>query len=690
MAERSREQHAAVAEIGEIPPPANPRRRKKCEHDLLKFLTTYFPQTTGLCPFSEDHKRVIARMQHCFENGGRILNAVYRGFAKTTISENSVLWAVLYGKKKFVFMLAATREDAGAIIDSVKSELESNPLLAEDFPEVCRPIEALEGKPQRCASQTCGGELTHMQWTSEVVVLPTIAGSAAAGAIIQTKGLTGATRGKKFKRQDGTNQRPDFVLIDDPQTDKLARSPDQVTKQLGTIHKGVLKGGGHRESTACVCNATVIEPDDAIDQLLDPMKHPAWQGERIPMVKKWADAHETLWLEKYATIRNTFDRSDPEDQRRAHKKATAYYKKNRKKMDAGCVVSWKHCYNPDTELSAIQHAYNALIDDGPVVFASEYQNQPIPPETDGDDLPSVEVIAEKFNRLKRRLVPIDASRVTVFIDVQKKLLPWVVVAWAEGFTGYVIDYGTWPDQKRTRWSLADARITLGHKFPKAGLEGSIYAGLEAATEELLGVPYLRDDGAELQVDRCLIDANWGMSTDVVYQFCRSSQFAATLLPSHGKGITASNIPMAEYKRKKGERLGHNWRIPAVTGKRQVRHVLYDTNYWKSFVFARLAVSLGDPGCLSLFGRSPHRLFAEQMHAEFPVKTEGRGRTVYEWKQKPNHPDNHYLDGLVGCAVAASMCGVTLMGEQSGGAVANRSEKKPRRSLAEMRAEKRKR
>ena len=305
MAERSRRQHAAVAEIGEIPAVKNPRRRKRCERDLLKFLTTYFPHSTGLCPFSDDHLRVISRIQHCFENGGRILNAVYRGFAKTTISENSVLWAVLYGKKKFVFMLAATREDAGNMIDSVKSELETNPLLAEDFPEVCFPIESLEGKPQRCASQTCGGELTHMQWTSDVVVLPAIAGSAAGGAIIQTKGLTGATRGKKFKRHDGTNQRPDFVLIDDPQTDKVARSSDQVVKLLATIHKGVLKGSGHMESAACVCNATVIEPEDMIDQLLDPMKHPSWQAERIPMVKKWASAHETLWMEKYAEIRNT-------------------------------------------------------------------------------------------------------------------------------------------------------------------------------------------------------------------------------------------------------------------------------------------------------------------------------------------------------------------------------------------------
>ena len=74
-------------------------------------------------------------------------------------------------------------------------------------------------------------------------------------------------------------------------------------------------------------------------------------------------------------------------------------------------------------------------------------------------------------------------------------------------------------------------------------------------------------------------------------------------------------------------------MPNVHGKRAVRHVVFDTNYWKSFVHARLAVPMGDRGCLSLFGDKPeqHRLFAEHLTAEYRVKTEGRGRTVDEWK-----------------------------------------------------------
>jgi hypothetical protein len=50
-----------------------------------------------------------------------------------------------------------------------------------------------------------------------------------------------------------------------------------------------------------------------------------------------------------------------------------------------------------------------------------------------------------------------------------------------------------------------------------------------------------------------------------------------------------------------------------------------------------------------------------MHSEYFVRTEGRGRTVDQWKQRAEHRDNHWWDCLVGCAVAASVQGVVLLG-----------------------------
>jgi hypothetical protein len=73
--------------------------------------------------------------------------------------------------------------------------------------------------------------------------------------------------------------------------------------------------------------------------------------------------------------------------------------------------------------------------------------------------------------------------------------------------------------------------------------------------------------------------------------------------------------------------------------------------------------MGDKGCLSLFGRDPekHRLLAEHLTAEYRVKTTGRGRTVDEWKPRPDRVDNHWFDCLVGCAVGAAMQGAVLLG-----------------------------
>jgi phage terminase large subunit GpA-like protein len=329
-------------------------------------------------------------------------------------------------------------------------------------------------------------------------------------------------------------------------------------------------------------------------------------------------------------------------------------------MDAGAMVAWPERYNDD-ELSAIQNAMNLKLRDEAAFFA-EYQNEPLV-EEEAAGILTADEIAAKVNNHRRCEIPLGANHLTMFIDVQGRLL---VVAWEDDLTGYVVDYGSWPDQQRPFFTLRDARRTIPRAFPSAGVEGAIYSALEALTGDYLNRQWRREDGAMVKIDRCLIDANWGQSTDLVYQFCRQSPHSGILLPSHGKFVGASSTPFSEYKRKKGDRIGHHWRIPNVQGRRQVRYVLIDTNYWKSLVHARLAVTMGDKGCVSLFGQKPeeHRLLAEHLVAEYPVKVEARGRVVDEWKLRAAAPDNHWLDCLVGCSVAASIQGASLPGVEA--------------------------
>lgn len=109
----------------------------------------------------------------------------------------------------------------------------------------------------------------------------------------------------------------------------------------------------------------------------------------------------------------------------------------------------------------------------------------------------------------------------------------------------------------TNFTLRDATRTLATAAKGTGLEGSIDAGLETLTGDLLNRRWRREDGTELRIDRCLIDANWGSSTDVVYQFCRQSPHAGVVLPSHGRFVGAASRSLSEYKRKPGERVGLN-------------------------------------------------------------------------------------------------------------------------------------
>ena len=109
----------------------------------------------------------------------------------------------------------------------------------------------------------------------------------------------------------------------------------------------------------------------------------------------------------------------------------------------------------------------------------------------------------------------------------------------------------------------------------------------------------------------------------------------------------------------------HWRVPPLQPGRVVRHLLVDTNHWKSFIHARLAVATGDPGCLSLFApdamAGDHRLLAEHLTAEYPVRVSAKGKEVDEWKARGVGRDNHWLDCLVGCAAAASLLGALLFG-----------------------------
>ena len=652
-AARNRNLALAMAgrDIGELPEVVNPERKKRCRTNFRMFCEEYFPETFSL-EWSPDHLKAIHKIETAVLMGGLFALAMPRGSGKSSLTEVAAIWAMLYGHREFIMLIGATESAALELLDSLMTEFEINEHLAADFPEVCYPIQQLDGIANRCAGQLYHGERTRITWTSNEIVLPTIKGSAASGIVVRVAGITGRIRGMKYKRPDGRSVRPSLVVIDDPQTSESAGSLEQTRKRIRVLAGDILGLAGPGQKISGIMPCTIIRPGDMADIILNRQTHPDWNGERTKMVYEFPK-NMKLW-EKYAEIRAEALREEGNFRR-----ATEFYEAHRAEMDEGAKVSWEARYNND-EISALQHAMNLKFQDEQA-FQAEYQNDPLPEDTGGEEILSIDAICAKINGLPHNKVPLACDRVTLFIDVQKALLFYVVTAWAENFTGSVIDYGSWPDQHRREFSLADANPTIQSEFPRAGLEGGLYAALTALTDDLLGREWEREDGAVLKIERALIDANWGQSTDLVYEFCRESRFAGVVLPSHGRYVGASSKPMTEYRKQPGDRLGFNWMMPSVAKKRAVRHVIFDSNFWKSFVHARLAVAIGDKGSLTLYGRIPgvHQLLAEHLTAEYRVKTSGRGRTVDEWKLKPERHDNHWLDCLAGCAVCGSMLGCNL-------------------------------
>lgn len=665
-----REMAASGRDIGKPPKVKRPKRRASCERNLRLFLETYFPEVFEF-GWSDDHLEFLASVQTRILTGGRQAIAMPRGSGKTSILVRAALWALLYGHRSFLALIAAESEAGEELADQIRIEIETNIGLGEDFPEVCFPVRALEGINQRANAQTINGKRTHLRWKGRTLIFPTVEGSKASGAIVRVAGITGRIRGMSVTTASGKNERPNLVLIDDFQTDDSARSIPQRATREKIISGAILGLAGPGKKTAAFASCTVIEEGDSADRILNKTLHPRWRGQRCRLVYEWpkTDKAVELWT-KYLELR-TEELADGDE---FHPKATAFYAKNRKAMDEGASVGWEDRKLPH-ELSALQHAYG-LRDDNPDTFDAEYQNQPkaIVDVGAGVRLATSDEIVLKTNEYARGEVPDGAEWITVGIDVQQSSLWWVVSAIAEDFQGWILDYGVWPEQPmRGYFTLADIKKTYSKVLEIDEHGTALQAALEALTAELFTRRYAGTDGATLRIDRALIDAgNW---TEDVYEFCRGSDLA--VLPSQGIGVTAKQVPWSTVKKVRGQRRGFGWVMPKVRGTGSARHVNIDTNTWKTAINRAWLAPRKTAASWSLFKGSAiaHRMYADNLTAEFATETSGRGRTLLEWSPRVGR-DNHWLDASVLSGVAAVMLGAKPPAVAAGSVAKANAKSKP--------------
>ena len=616
-----------------IPDPVDMATRERCIAEPDFAIKRWFPDRFTR-PFVGMHYDMIDALDHCMKYGGDQAVAADRGGGKTEILKAMIVWGFVCGIIRYCIYVGANATKAGAQFKDIKHRFETNTLLLADFPEVCAPVWAVDGSAKKGAKQLFEGERTYIEWSAHQLRFARIPGSLCGGAILEYAGLDQAIRGSNI---DGI--RPDFVPLDDPETAESAAHEGQVKTRMDRIDGDI---AGLSENIARVALVTLQNTWCLAAQLTNPQLKETWHGKRYSLVIDWP-ANRELWEEYLVVLKEDQVSGD-----RFHKRATAFYAKRRKAMDAGAKIANPHrgidVHRPDGKLkvlSTLQWVYNEIGRIGIEKVQAEYNNDPIAlpgPETAGLTSQTVQT---RIHGGRQGAIPDDADKITLGIDPGKRYAHWVKVAWQMHAAGRVVDYGVIevPDANRN-----DTPEQTDYKIMMA---------LCDFREEISG---------ESEIDFALTDS--GTFTDAVYEFIRrggeETKYACA------KGWDDKRFRMG--KQTHTRRLFHQ----AWAGHQAHQGLwLYNVNsdYYKQFVHERFLTRTFNadqqlqPGSLSLFAAPgdrkkhvafSHHMVSEERRDEF-IRGKGNRRTWYKISK-----NNHWLDAMALAACAACCTGVRLI------------------------------
>jgi hypothetical protein len=666
QAEYDARRSKAGRDIGPTPEIENVERRESCRNSIELFGKTYHPRVCNL-ELSDDHREMIRMIEEAIRFGALYALALPRGSGKSSWCRIACHWAISYAHVTYPFLIGATKDKAVESLDTIKTWCRFNQEWAGDFPEISYPAQQLGGIAMKASGQLCCGRSTQIAWEKDRVVLPVVPPApndprgkdrefaATSGIVFGVEGLTGdGIRGSLFAHPQGYLVRPDFVLLDDPQTDESAGSDKQNDVREELVAGAVLGMAGPDKRISAVMPCTKIKPNDMACRILDRNRNPLWRGTCRSMLKSMP-RNMGAWdryFEVYAqaSIDTPGDLTIP----------NAWFTAHEAELIEGAEASWPQRKYSD-EASPIQHAMHFFFRNRKKFFA-EYQNDP-EDEVQEQEFLDAQGVSYKVNSTARGIIPIECDKLTAFIDIHGDVLYYVVCAWdISRFDGTVIDYATWPGQPTRTFTLRTANETLSKLYPHLGPEAQLRRGLDDLKQYLLGREWKREDGVPMGIERMLIDV--GYQTRIVERWI-VDQKTPIIMPAKGIGVKVKEKPFDDIKLKPGEEMGFHWRVMKPSARGTLRRVEIDTNFWKTFTHRRLAVAIGDPGCLTLYREDyrHHQQFGEHVCCEFrkTLRDEKSGRAGDEWQKRPGKVDNHWGDGLVGCTVGASMLGAKLVG-----------------------------
>lgn len=646
-AARQRRQSEDGREIGPIPPVADPERRARCLASLEVFGRTYFPDRFNL-PLSTFHRGYIADLERIIRFGGKLAVAMPRSSGKSSWAEVAVLWAICRGDHNYVLLVAATQPAARKQLSTLRTLLTKRALMAEDFPEICHPLQEHGGVNQR--RPLLDGRPLTVRITAEMILFPNVPDSTSSEAIIECIGLGGAIRGRAFEREDGTKARPTLVIADDPQTKKTAKSL-KLTDERESLLKADVNGLPPPDrSISVIIPCTVIYPNDLADRLLDREKNPAYNGRREKLLNRMPDDTE-LWA-RFREVRADGLRNGD-----GGAAGTEFYRAFREAMDRGAEPTWLERFEPH-QISATQYAMEIYCDDRQVFF-SEYQNDPAGATDDDFGLLDPDDLVRRSHGLPRGRLPHGTEYLAVGLDVHGDLLYWTAIAAPQAPTLAVVGYDTFPRQVLQSFSKRGAPRKIANipELKNLDADDQLGAALEMCVAEIFAETFVRENGERLTVGKVVVDCRW--RTDVVTAWARRSQFADRILCVMGS--KDSN----DFGRRPppGSREGPDYYVPPLS-KWPCRVGSADSNAWISRVHAGFQAPLGASGAWTLFaGESEltHQNYAEHITAELPSDfiDKRTGRTFRKWTPRPGGPDNHWLDATKMAALGCFDLGCTL-------------------------------
>lgn len=625
-AERARRRINEIAEVGPLPPCANPARREAAEADAATWIQTYTPGLLAhaMPPRLAEYARTIQRAVET--KSGLVHVRLPRGSGKTSIFKGAALWAALTGKVHYLVLLAATAKGAGAILEDLWRLLENpSPALAEDYPEICVPIRELDGKIQRARSQTVDGEHTNIEHNRGIIVFPTVSGSPASGVTVAALGAGCAVRGLIRGAS-----RPDFLLLDDLQTRKKADSPAAV-ERLEKWIQGDAIGLGGSDGLGALMASTPIASNDLSETFANPELHPEWQLVQFPLVihppakdqaENWKE-YDRLFLTDLAAHDSTAST------------ATAYLREHPAMFDGvECLDPLAYGRN---EIHAYQRARNLRLRMGREAFEAEYQLT-IPKPSQSIDL-TAENVRDTANGFPRGVLPPGTIRLCGFIDVgSASRCHWVVIAIGRENVMAVADYGAFPEKGR----MIPAKAT------EEQADKILAASLYQLADSLYKREYRTHDGKRETLYSLAIDEGW--KTKIVRRVCallqsrgRKNTFPAKGWDSigfdRGRKHAVFSAPFAELRKMDDGTLA----------------LAHDADHWKEY---GQRAFLGTPlqsGSLCVFGTpSEHGDFSAQVAGErltHKAKTPN-GQFLYRWSLPPGSA-NHYGDAVSGALALCS-------------------------------------